>query len=224
MYAAELDTFTLTFNTSGALWGDALVMIDDQTGTLWSQPTGEAIRGPLEGKRLRALPTQHLTYAEFAEQYPDGKLLSKPERGEAGSRYRKYFQNPDRLGVFGRANTFTRLPAKELVYGLRIDDRAIAVTDSLLTTVGVTTITSHVGSIAIVGGGESGFVSAFVLPESDIAHLRLSGRRLVSNAHRWSAITGKALSDNTQDLQPQPVMTAFWFAWVSFFPDTELIN
>ena len=50
MYARPTDDEgrPLTFGVSGKLWRDALVMFDRQTGSLWSQISGDAIRAELE--------------------------------------------------------------------------------------------------------------------------------------------------------------------------------
>ncbi len=45
---------TLTFENSGALWRDMLVLRDRETGTYWTPATGVALSGPLAGERSRS--------------------------------------------------------------------------------------------------------------------------------------------------------------------------
>jgi Protein of unknown function (DUF3179) len=59
---------TLTFENSGALWRDMLVLRDRETGTYWSPATGAALSGPLEGERLRLLPGAVVTTADAWEE------------------------------------------------------------------------------------------------------------------------------------------------------------
>lgn len=40
----------------------------------------------------------------------------------------------------------------------------------------------------------------------------------------WNACTGKVLSEKGEDLVMVPIVTSYWFAWLSFFPDTGLIK
>ncbi len=80
-----------TFQASGSLWQDALVMQDLQTKSLWSQISGECIQGPMEGKKLTILPASHTNFSQFSKDYPSGLLLKKPEKGEQSSHYEKYF-------------------------------------------------------------------------------------------------------------------------------------
>lgn len=68
---------TLTFGTSGNLRNSDLIMWDRQTETWWQQFSGEAIVGDLTGTKLTFLPTMILSWQEFKEQYPSGKVLSR---------------------------------------------------------------------------------------------------------------------------------------------------
>ncbi len=49
----------LTFENSGALWRDMLVLKDRETGTWWTPATGRALFGPLAGERLTGIPGPH---------------------------------------------------------------------------------------------------------------------------------------------------------------------
>lgn len=73
MYSRELDGETLTFRVSGKLWkGNALIMFDTRTETLWLHTNGLAIKGPLAGKRLRtekAIPI--ILWKHWRELHPD---------------------------------------------------------------------------------------------------------------------------------------------------------
>ena len=55
MFSRFVEGRSYTFGVSGKLWKNGLVMYDHQTETLWSGVTGEALQGPLTGKRLTIL-------------------------------------------------------------------------------------------------------------------------------------------------------------------------
>lgn len=60
----------LTFENSGALWRDTLVMRDRETGSLWSAATGAALFGPLAGRRLSPVAAVYATAGAWREAHP----------------------------------------------------------------------------------------------------------------------------------------------------------
>lgn len=79
VFDRRVDGDVLTFGTTGNLRGSDLVMWDDVTQSWWQQFTGEAIVGSYTGTLLTKLPSQVVGFGAFAEQYPDGQVLSVPE-------------------------------------------------------------------------------------------------------------------------------------------------
>ena len=57
MYASQVESRKLTFSVSGMLWNRSLVMLDQETKSLWSHILGQAMRGPLKGTRLEVIPS-----------------------------------------------------------------------------------------------------------------------------------------------------------------------
>ncbi len=76
MYAATVRERSLTFCVSGMLWNRSLVMKDLETGTLWSQILGEAMRGELKGETLELLPSAITTWADWKAEHPDTTVLA----------------------------------------------------------------------------------------------------------------------------------------------------
>ena len=56
VYSRELDGQVLLFGNTSALYESDLVMYDHQTGSYWFQVLGEALVGPMTGKRSRCSP------------------------------------------------------------------------------------------------------------------------------------------------------------------------
>jgi hypothetical protein len=69
---------TLVFGNHGALWGNAMTWWDHDTGSIWSQPLGEAIVGPRRGARLEAFPVAFTTWEAWVESHPDTEALDAP--------------------------------------------------------------------------------------------------------------------------------------------------
>ena len=83
VHRRELDGEVLIFGNHGALWGNAMTWWDHDTGTVWSQPLGEAIVGPRKGARLDALPVTFTTWDAWQESHPTTQALFVPA-GETG--------------------------------------------------------------------------------------------------------------------------------------------
>lgn len=200
-------------------------MQDFETGSLWAQVLGECIRGEYEGRKLTLFASQHMAFEEFATQYPHGRLLAKPGKGPARSGYSDYFNDPGRLGIFGRANTFHRLSAKELVYGLRLGDEQVAIPVSRLTASGLIVANVTRPAVVVVYDKVSHTASAFQLP-SDVSEVSVTKEGSLESATgtTWHPVTGRNLSGGAADLKVLPLLSAYWFAWVTFYPDTHLIE
>ena len=208
---------------------DALVMQDRQTESLWPQPWGECIKGPSEGKKLDQFPAIHTTYAEFKKQYPNGQLLKKPEKGEAGSPYDQYFADPDKLGIFGRANNFERLPGKDKVFGIRRGDQQVAVAEAYLVERGYAMIANLSDPVVVTYDKNSSSAAAFAFTGKQtetIKGLKVESNRITVSDDKlvWDALTGELIKGDGENLALVPTMSAYWFAWLSFFPETELIK
>ena len=71
VHRREIDGNELVLGNHGALWGNAMTWWDTETGSVWSQPIGEAILGPLQGERLELLPSTLSTWADWKAAHPD---------------------------------------------------------------------------------------------------------------------------------------------------------
>jgi len=78
VHRRELEGEVLIFGNHGALWGNAMTWWDHDTGTVWSQPLGEAIVGPRKGARLEALPVTFTTWSSWREEQPGTVALNVP--------------------------------------------------------------------------------------------------------------------------------------------------
>ena len=51
---------------------------DHDTGSIWSQPLGEAIAGPRKGQQLETLPVAFTTWGAWRETHPDTLAMDVP--------------------------------------------------------------------------------------------------------------------------------------------------
>lgn len=123
-FRRTLDGEPVTFGVSGLLRHSDLVMYDRKTETLWQQFTGEAIAGTRAGASLEVLPSQLVSFRQFAEAHPDAGVLSR-ETGHS----RPYGQNPyagyddvDQSPFAYDGPTDDRLPPKEKVVAVSLGD------------------------------------------------------------------------------------------------------
>lgn len=124
MYAGQLGEQVLSFGVSGMLYRDGLVMYDRETDTLWTQVDGKAVKGSLSGRTLAVVPSVHATWKQWKQLYPNRVVLKK--RGIPRSAYDAYNRDPNQTGILGRRGRDKRLPPKERIVGVRLNDAAVA--------------------------------------------------------------------------------------------------
>jgi hypothetical protein len=209
------------------LYRDAFVMYDRETSTLWSQVDGRAIKGPLAGQALQALPAVHATWQEWRALYPNSTVLKK--QGERESAYEEYNRDSSRLGILGRRLRNSALPAKEHVLGIRYNDAATAFVTRDVREAGVVQVA--VGSVPIVLASPSRNLPVVAFDRR--LHDRvLSFAATAPSTHledaethsRWRISDGVAVGGPLEGERLVRVTTypAFWFAWYGFFPRTDV--
>jgi hypothetical protein len=69
----------LTFHLAG-INNQNFLMRDDQTGSYWQQITGEAVSGPLRGRRLKLVASDELSFGLWAAEEPGGAVLKNVDK------------------------------------------------------------------------------------------------------------------------------------------------
>lgn len=191
VHVRKLEGKTYSLIVSGKLWRNSLIMQDRETGTLFSHVTGQGLHGKLAGQHFETLPSVQTTWAKWYAAHPKTLVLKKDGKLSA-SRYQKYFDDPERMGIIRTGLQLKKLPGKTMVHGIQQQGHALAVPDSKL--VLGTPLRASLGKAAIV-----------ISRDAD------GGVR----AHLTNAD-----GDVGGEL---PVRQSYWFAWLSFFPNTELM-
>jgi hypothetical protein len=245
-FEREVDGRVLSFGTSGMLYADNLVMYDRQTESLWPQLTGQASIGVLTGTQLAAIPMGVVAWEDFRDANPSGLVLSQEtgfDRPYGRNPYVGY-DDPDGnllFGVPGRPDE--RLAPKERVVGISVGTESAAVVRSSLADAAVAEVTvgdrdlvlfhkpgqaSALDTDTVSGGADIGTVAVYV-PEADGRRLRFDaageGFRDRETGSHWD-ILGRATEGSLKGtrLEPYRHLDTFWFAWVTFHPDTELVD
>jgi hypothetical protein len=115
IYDRRMDGRTLTFENSGALWRDMLVLRDRETGSLWTPATGRAIHGPLEGRTLAAIPAPLAKAGDWTETDPDAVCLDTGEMSSVPLQLRLY-KSSSMEGLSGARVADARYEPKQRVF------------------------------------------------------------------------------------------------------------
>ena len=127
VYDRVVDGRTLTFENSGALWRDTLVLRDRETGTYWTAATGLALSGPLAGRRLRSIPAAYTTALAWRRAFPDSRWADLALPTSVPLSMKIYGASPW-LGVSREKTRDHRHPAKKEFLEVAIGREALAFT------------------------------------------------------------------------------------------------
>lgn len=117
----------LDFGVSGLLYQSDVLMYDRQTESLWSQLAMRAVSGKANRTTMRWLPVEHISWAAWRDQHPEGEVLSR----QTGQQ-RDYSLNPYGGYEAGGKPMFAvpehrdDLPKMQRVLGVVIDGQAKA--------------------------------------------------------------------------------------------------
>lgn len=211
-------------------------MYDHQTGSLWTQITGEAIDGPLKGAWLTPLASERLNWSTWKRLHPDGLVLSKsksPRGVYEADPYSGYYSST-RVGLFGPGSVDPRLEDKQYVLGLALAGRARAYPYSLLErkTIVNDVVAGTPVLVVFSGADQSAFVFERYVATSveltfrlatgtDPEELRLEDEQ---SGSLWDGRNGEALAGPWRgwSLDRLPSTSAFWFAWHDHYPHTDV--
>lgn len=186
------------------LWEHSLVMVDEETGSLWSHLLGEAMQGPLTGERLEPLPATMTDWKTWRHAHPmtSAALLPRSERRLRRDSYRELDRYVIGLAEDGiaRAWPFDLLLQHSLVNDWLGDDPVLVVFDqaSLTAVVYERTINGRPIEFEEQNG-------RLVDPQTDTD---------------WDPLTGRSFTTGGVRLQRLPGVTSFAHSWRRFHPGT----
>lgn len=222
-----------TFGTSGLLYRSNKLMIDRQTGTLWSNLTGEPVLGRLaaDPEGLPVLPLTLTTWQDWRARNPRTTVLALDRRlaERWGYDYSPGAADRKRRGVSfpsgpGGRGASALDPGAE-VFAVRLRNLAKAYPVDLVLREKVVNDRLGENPLVLVGDSQSGAVRAYRSGGRTFAPGSRADELVDGTGARWTAgedLLSPSGPEAFAPLERIPGHQAFWFGWYSFFPESEL--
>ncbi len=232
-FKGKIDGIETTFGTSGKLLNSNLVMYDRATDSYFPQIPGMAVSGTLKGKILKEFPVIWTTWEKAKSRYPSASVLSMNTgflRIYGSDPYGSYQEKGtyyDSGGPFFPVmTTDNRLEAKEVIVGIRLNRSALAVVKEKIVEKKVVNLMIGNHPIVALYDHSLGIVSV---------HSRQLGKKVLNfdirdgritdmETHSEWNVSGESINGKLKGIELEPVYSfdVMWFAWVSFYPKTEI--
>jgi len=209
-----------TFGTSGNLLNNNLVMYDRGTDSRWPQVLGTAISGDLEGESLHEFRLVWTTWGRWKATHPDTEVLSR-DTGFARNYDRDPYGQYNPIGGYYRSERLLFPPLsrddrygnKEVVLGARTPAGAIAFHAGSLADTGV--LEGSLDGTTYTAVHDARFGTGHVYRNPDGTDVTLDGNR--------ATVGGESSAPDALPLDRVYAFDAMWFAWVGFYPETEVV-
>jgi uncharacterized protein DUF3179 len=229
VWETTVDGRQLHFQLAG-INNQNFIMRDAETGSWWQQVTGEAILGPLKGKRLKRVFHDELSFAIWKREQPQGRVLRPNEEIAKAGKYApaNWEERMVNLPVTTSVYIDKALTPRELIVGLTVNDLSKAYPLEAL--VKQKLILDELGgqSIFLVIGDDKRSVRAF--------QRSMDGRKLeffvkpnktpvalvdAETGSEWD-FTGEAVAGPLAGKQLTKVaaLNDYWFDWKAYHPNT----
>ena len=231
MWESTVDGRVLHFHLAG-INNQNFIMRDEETGSWWQQVSGKAIHGPLQGRQLKSVFHDEISFAIWKREQPQGRVLKPDEHIAALDNYEAadWETRVGRMRVVEGTDVDKRLAPRTLVIGVTVDGKSIAYPLSALQK--QSPIIDMVGSTAIVLmlGDDHRSVRAFertvdgrrleFFQKTDGASFQLIDLETNST---WD-FEGKAIAGPLagRQLKKVFVLEDYWFDWRLYHPDTRI--
>jgi hypothetical protein len=207
VYARDVDARTLTFGTLILRWNRNFVMYDKETGSLWSQNLGEAMQGPLRGKRLEPIPSVLTTWKIWSREHPDGTVVVLKPTFKRNAK--EFYQAPEQF-VLGIAQD-----GKAKAWGLARLAKDQVVNDTFA------------GRPVVVLCDPISLTARLYVPEADGRPLTFEAKggliRDRETGSTWDPVTGEAVDGplKTHHLRPLTAIISKRHHWQLAHPNSQ---
>ena len=205
MHDRRIEGQTYTFGNHGALWMNAMTWWDHETDSIWTQPWGRALTGPLKGTQLQLLPFSLVPWETWLAEHPDTLVLDAGDLGSYGEEpIRDDFVVGLALGEVARGYYYPTL-ANEVV----VNDELAGV------------------PIVVHTNPQTHAVHIFVrqLPDGTLLDFTGGPDVLIDDltGSTWDPARGLAIDGplTGQGLRELPYISSFDWAWLDFHPESE---
>ncbi len=193
------------------LWNRSLVMMDEETRSLWSHILGRAMKGKMEGAELEALPSVMTAWKSWRLEHPETTVLNLSRTKDWFSD--KFYMNPEYFVYgwrVGRQVYHSTLPVlqEHPVLNLDLDGWSVVVTHDPGGT-GIQILNRQVGERKLLFDAEG-------------QHLM----RDRETGSTWGRNTGEALEGPLKGshLRHEIGMISYKKAWDVFHPDSKAVT
>jgi hypothetical protein len=225
VYSRELDGKTVDLGVSGKLWNGVLVMFDHDSESLWTQVDGRAIQGKYKGERLEHMNSEFTPWSTWVAAHPDTLVLQKTdeELGQSASHYADYFADPDALFFPELGEGLGGIAPKDMIYGLRVDEAALAIKASFLESEGLVTAVVAGTPVAIARDPETGFAVAF---ERKTPSGAVTFPAMIPGTSPTAELVDTATGKHFDPKQSPQVRydRAFWYAFKKSLPNVAVMT
>jgi Protein of unknown function (DUF3179) len=233
VWESEVDGKKLTFRLSG-INNQNFIMHDEETGSWWQQVSGEAIQGPLKGKKLTRVDNDELTFALWKREKGQGRVLKPDERVKRNYMPANWEEWAAKEQVVSPVDPNDKVSPRTLIAGLVVNGKSAAyplpalekqrlIIDNIGFGGGVT-------PIFVVLGDDNKSVRAFertvdgrtleFYVKPDTSPIQLTDGETQTT---WD-FSGKAVSGPLAGKQLKKIfaMKDFWFDWKIYNPDSKV--
>lgn len=223
-----------TFGVSGLLYNSNLMPYDRATDSYWSQMSHKCVNGALVGTEINTFQVIEMNFNTLRESYPDAQVLNTNtgfNRDYQRYPYGDYRTNNNSL-IFPVSNTDNRLPSKERVLGVVVNEEVMTYRFDSFKDQEVNVVENQFqGTDLVVIGSESkNFLVAFENRLSDGTKLTfqpIQGALPIvmedNEGNKWD-LFGEAIEGPRAGTKLPEVLNyiGYWFSWATFNEELEI--
>jgi hypothetical protein len=228
VWNAAVDGRKLTFHLSG-INNQNFIMSDEETGSWWQQVSGEAIQGPMKGKKLAAIAQDEVSFDVWRRENPRGRVL-RPD-----PRVAKQYAGADWENVIAKLPTVgtltdKRLEPRALIVGIERDGVAKAYPFTAVQKQSPVLDTVGRAPLVLVVAEDGRSIRAFertvdgrvldLYAKPNAKPLTLVDAQTGSEWNFAGVATGGPLAGRS--LAKVPFLNDYWFDWKNYHPRTAL--
>ncbi len=231
MWESQIDNRKLTFHLAG-INNQNFIMRDEETGSWWQQITGEAIQGPMKGRRLALVFHDEISFSTWKGERPDGKVLEPDAQTASLYAEKDWEEEISRMPTVTPKKADEPLAPRTLVIGIKVNGeaRAYPLTElqkqpAVLETLGQT-------PIILVLDGDKKSARAFdrTVEGRVLEFFAKTGSPTLQlidaeTASLWD-FSGKCISGALQGRQLNKIyaLSDYWFDWKTYNPQTSIYS
>lgn len=203
---------------------NAMTWWDHQTGSVWSQPIGEALSGELKGTRLELLPSQVTTWSNWVTEHPQTFVMTN-DLERIDPHLPGLNVSPRRLYPLQSIGPRRLRFNANFVVGVQIGNQALAFYYEDIEQEGI--IQTDIGEFPVLAWAADADYRVYLRKASgETLTFIVQGDGVFDEQTNssWDLSIGLALEGPLQGhlLQRLPSLTSYDWAWLDFYPDSEI--